>query len=173
MIDSFVILTPLLLLPMALLLVFLGCSFDTSSPTIVYEAEVQITFRIRFWVTNGRVGNNFCFQIFDDATNFLADAVVQISQTEDDGQGNGTSLLSHEFERTLTLSEGTNGLYCVVLDLGAGTECGTGESLVSGCENNAPVTINSERYLVRFFAGLSDDGTTPTGEFEVCSASVL
>jgi hypothetical protein len=105
MIDWFVVLTPVLLLPIALLFLFVGC-------ILVYrDVDPVVTFDITFYVENERLSHEFEFTVFDSMVSIDGDKTDNIKVV--DG-GNNTSQVCHRFHRHLEPNPVT--LSCEVVD---------------------------------------------------------
>ena len=149
MIDWFIILTPILLLPIALLFFFVGCASATSS---------HDTFRINCYLENVRLSHNFEIRIFDSGTEILREQTDVHKVT---AGGDVTSQVRFGFAEKLPPGRAT--LSCQVIDRT------TGDLLVDKgdtCEGDFEV---GEAYDFVFNAGISDDGVEPNTVFDECT----
>jgi hypothetical protein len=167
MIDPFVLLTPVLLLPIALLFFFVGCSllFEAAEPETATESDdPEVTFDITFWVENTREDHRFEFKIRDSMTDIAGDDPDTIDVLEA-GQGNSPSQVRHRFSRFLEPNPVT--LSCEVVDR---DDDDNETPLVSGGDCAHDLIVD-EQYLARFEAGRQ--GNNPDSEFAPCDIAPL
>ena len=165
MIDWFVILTPVLLLPIILLFYFIGCS-------LLFQPGILVTVDINFYLDNDLLNRGFEFKIYDSSVEIAASSTVNIDVTEP-GPGN-TSRVRHQFSFSPNKS-GQRTLSCQgfisttdVNDLDD-LKKAVKEFLIGGGEACEREFKGGEQYRVTFNAGISDSGTDPASEFEICT----
>lgn len=116
--DWFILLTPILLLPIALLFFFVGCSLlykpadvDEKSPEVDDMNEdndlAEVRFQIRFFPGTDRLSNIFKFKI----------VVNQVDAVEVDGTADSQSFGEVTFGFTELMLPGTKTMFCEVFDL--------------------------------------------------------
>lgn len=156
MLDWFIIVAPLVLLPIALLVFFVGCTFDGSN----YVAHADVTFRIEFFYAGDPDGRSFRFTVHNDDMIFVAGDVTDAIQATDPPPGQATPA-SHQFSE-LVQSFGEQTLRCIVEELVGSV----GVPLISGGPGCQLDLEKHGDYYVVFRAGAGPDLSTPESEFE-------
>ena len=168
--DWTVLLTPILLLPVGLFVLFVGCVFDGSSP-LIYDS----TFRVSFFLDSDKLGHSYEIRILDGGNptgagrRFHTDEVAILP-----GPG---ELVQADITFNELLVGTTLLLTCEVIDLGIlpenisdplpATELAVAEG--TGCQ----VTIApDQQYRLQFSAGVRADGT-PADRFDPCVSAPI
>lgn len=167
MLDWFIVLTPMLLLPVALLLYFVGCSFDGDAIAVPDD----VTYRISFYLNNNNLGHTYEFRIYavyDDQSTEIARAMADTDSFDVSGGPSDSVQGTYSFGRSLEPGRVT--LTCEVIGYGFidNNDGPLPPPLVvvargPGCGANIE---NNQQYLVEFNAGVSEDGI-PDGQFDL------
>ena len=170
MIDSFAVLTPLLVLPLALLALMVGCT----SAEIGELPPVEVTYRVRFFFAGNNLGHTYRLRV-SGASEVPAVADVHTNQLQKLG-GPGASIEGvYEFSDLVPPDMVT--LTCEVIDLGLlPVDDGEPPPVPTTVVNPSPdctVQLNAYAgYHVEFRAGVLPDGT-PLMQFEECSVEQI
>jgi hypothetical protein len=173
MIDWFVILTPILILPIALLFFFLGCG----SGEITNVSWVEGTFVITFYLAAQRAvllgdeegdEHEFEFTIYDSSPDDeVASATDNINSFEviAEGKDGKATRVGYQFSHYFQPGDAT--LFCRVIDLSDQM------TLVANGDDCRDDFELHEHYLIVFDADVSEDGTVPNTEFDFCTHDLV
>ena len=168
MIDWFIILTPFVLLPIALYFFFLGCTGE-----ITNVVQVKGVFVVTFYMSASRVEgaqiseHDFRFRILDSSQNEIATSTVnfELLMKEKEGFGGKASRYSYQF--SYFFQPDSTSLSCQVIDTF------DQETLVSDGHTCKQDYLLHETYLIIFDADVSDDEIVPNREFDFCTPDKL